>query len=347
MNRRVFLRRSGQCLAGIGLMPDLLPGPRRERSLAAPIEPGALRLVVSDPAFLDSRPCFSPEGDRVLFMRAPAGRDPERALHADSNPWSLWAVPLDGGRPSPVFSDRELAATRPDWCRATGRIAFTGIRRGRAGLWLVDGDGRNLVEVPVGSPPASRVYYPSWYPDGSSLAVTDYDRRQVVRVDLASGSIEPLTSPGNVWAGMSSVSPDAGAGHPVAFAGQRPSGRWDPGGNAIWLTRPGHSPRRLDREQGRMPAWSLDGRRLAFVSTRRRPAPSFLLHRRTVPARHGAILIQPMGRDLEPVGAPVTVSPFDHGALHPRWAPGGQRLACMVQALTSSHRGIAIIELSR
>ena len=91
--------------------------------------------------------------------------------------------------------DPELKATRPDVCPANGKIAFTGIRQGRAELWLLDYASGSLTHVPVGSPPRDRLFYASWYADGTKVAVTDYGAGQVLAVDLRSGGVEPLTDP--------------------------------------------------------------------------------------------------------------------------------------------------------
>lgn len=336
MDRREFARLSGRWVSAAFVAPLRWPAPER---------PAEVRWLASDPEYLYSRPCFSPGGDQVLYMRAPATAGPGVGLHSDANSWSLWTVPASGGRETPLFSDASLAATRPDWCPSTGRIAFTGIRGGEAGLWLVDSDGGRLTQVPVGSPPLTRLYYPSWYPDGARLAVTDYVARRVLRVDPGRGTAAPLTRPELVWAGMAAVSPDTAAGNPVAFAGQPPRAPYDVARNRIWLAVPGAEPRPLDRAGGRMPAWAPGGRRLAFTSSRRRPAPTFLLHRRTLPSAQGAVFVQRLTADLRADGPPRAVSPFDHGALHPKWSPDGTRIVCMLDGLATGRHGIAILEL--
>jgi Tol biopolymer transport system component len=278
-------------------------------------------------------------------MRAPATGDPVAALNADASPWSLWVVPVEGGNAVPFFSDPGLAATRPDWCRRTGRVAITGIRSGRAELWLLDADGGNPTLVPVGSPPRTRLFYPSWYPDGRSVAVTDYAGHQVLRVDVRTGEATPLTDPALVWAGMAAVSPEPPASPPLAFAGQPPGGAFDQNRNRIWIQAGGGAARPLDRAPGRMPAWSPGGERLAFASSRRRPAPAFTLHRRSVPASQGSVFVQPMARDGRPLGPAEAVTPFDHGAAHAKWSPDGRRLVCMLHGLETGRRGIAVIDL--
>jgi Tol biopolymer transport system component len=251
-------------------------------------------------------------------------------------------VPVSGGPAALLFEHPEIRATRPAWSRATGRIAFTGIRDGGAELWLIDEDGRNLTHIPIGDPPGRRLYYPSWYPDGTAIAVTDYEKRQVLRVDLSRQFVEPLTDPNAVWAGMCSVSPDSEAGNPLAFAGQRPGPRYNSRSNRIWIQFTDRSAYELDGEQGRNPAWSPSGDRIALASTRKRPAPNYMIHPRMLPAGKTAIFLQrSRSRDDTP-GPAVAVTPFDYQAAHAKWSPDGSKLVCTAYAVEGGERGVAI-----
>lgn len=281
-----------------------------------------------------------------MFMRASARRGVS-GLSSDDTEWSLWTVPLSGGEVSLVFEHPEINATRPAWCWTSGRIAFTGIRNGGAGLWLIEEDGTHLTHIPVGDPPSDRIYYPSWYPDGRSIAVTDYGKRQVLRVDVGSGAVEPLTDPNVVWAGMSSVSPGSRSGNPLAFAGQEPGGRYQSGENRIWIQRSGREPYELDGSQGRNPAWSPDGGHVAFASMRARPAPTFMMHERMLPAGVTSVFVERVRDPDEPPATAVGLSPFDHSAVQPKWSPDGRRLVCTAYAVDGNERGVAIIELAR
>jgi Tol biopolymer transport system component len=304
-----------------------------------------MRFVADDPAFVYSRPCFSPRGDRIMFMRTPLTGDPTAIANSNDSDWSLWTVPATGGTPTAFFHDPVLHATRPDWSWATGRVAFTGIQDGRAGLWLLDEDGANPTNVPVGDPAERQLHYPSWYPDGRAVALTDYRARQVLRIDLDDGTFQPLTDPQAVWAGMCSVSADSRAGNPVAFAGQRPSDRYDVNRNVIWIVSGGHL-RQLDGRQGRMPAWSPDGSRLASVSKqRRRPAPTFTLHPRSLPSGQSAAYVTGVSADPDGLPAAQPVTPFGYEVVHAKWSPDGTMLACAASATEGEHRGIAVVEL--
>ncbi len=346
LDRRSFLSTAGSQLMAIAAVGCGVEGRRAARSGAPTDGAPQMRFVADDPAFVYSRPCFSPGGDKIMFMRTPLTGDLTAIANSNDSDWSLWTVPVGGGSPTAFFHDTELPATRPDWSWATGRVAFTGARNGRAQLWLLDEDGTNLTNVPIGDPSERQLHYPSWYPDGRALALTDYRARQVLRVVLNTGTFNPLTDPREVWAGMCSVSADSRAGNPLAFAGQRPSDRYDVNQNVIWL-QSGGVLRQLDGLQGRMPAWSPDGTRLASVSNaRRRPAPTFTLHPRSLPSGQSAVYVTdvPADPDRGPTAKPVT--PFGYDVIHAKWSPDGTKLACAASATENQHRGIAVVELS-
>lgn len=345
MDRRGFLAGAMGGLAGLAL-----PWPAAASTASRPgpwgPPPLTLRYLTDDPAFVDSRPCVSPSGDRVLFQRAPAGSDPVRTANSNSSPWSLWTIPASGGRPELLFEDGEIRATRPDWHWPSGRIAFSGVREGRGGVWTLARDGTDLRAVHRGDPPLDQLFYPSWYPGGDAIAVTDYRTQQVLRIDVATGGVEPLTDPGTLLAGMCSVAPDPDAEVGLALAGQRPGDGFAQSQNTIWLRGSGGAVRELDGLHGRMPAWSPDGRFLAFMSNRPRSQPAPTLHHRGVSDGVAAIFITEIGPDGVPVGSTQGVTPFDQATLHAKWFPDGRSLACVAHDPRSERSGIAVIELA-
>ena len=127
-SRRYFLITAGK---GLGLLSLGIPLTALQGFESVPSEHRSttplptFRFVVKDPAFVYSRPCFSPSGLRILFMRAPATTNPRLIANSNLSPWSLWTVPASGGEQTRFFEHKKIRATRPDWCRETGTVAFT------------------------------------------------------------------------------------------------------------------------------------------------------------------------------------------------------------------------------
>jgi Tol biopolymer transport system component len=300
-----------------------------------------IRLIDAAETHVCSRPCFSPGGDRVLYMRTP--NVPSVPVTDNGSPWELWSAPVAGGKAERAFSKPGVAATRPDWCRTTARIAMTAIRGGSAELWILDPAGDQARQMPVSASTPPRLFYPCWYPDGRRLVVTDYATNQVLEVDVDAGSVRTLTDPSRVLAGMAAAWCGPG-GDRLAFAGQEPGNGFDPVRNVIWVQAPGEEPRPLDRLGGRMPAWSPDGQYLAFTAHRWRGVGSRVL-RRWVPS--GSTLHVQRMDGLEPVARPVAATGLRYLAAHGKWSPDGRTLACNLVRRPGGPAGIGIIDASR
>jgi Tol biopolymer transport system component len=266
---------------------------------------------------LDLWPCFSLDGTQLLFTRS------------DGPDVTFFLVAVLGGQARPLSSSPiPVAATRANWSKQTNRIAFTGIANGHNQIWLIDADGSNAREVTAAGL-SDQVFYPSWYPDGTTIAVMDGQDLVIKRVDLPSGRAVPISRHAQVLTGMPSVSPD---GKLIAFAGQENQGqRYDQTKNSIWLVDDTGVARPLEANhaQGRAPTWSPDGQRLAFESNRDH-----------VFGLYAIFLINRDGTGLVRLTDPML------NADHPVWSPDGRRLAFSGRALWwQQERGIAIIEL--
>jgi len=148
-------------------------------------------LRLTSNAVADDHPCWSPTGDRVLFVTS---RDGDRRLYIAAADGSN-AQPLLAAAPG--TNDDE-----PDWHRGIDRIVFT--RRepnGLRHLMLVNGDGTGLVPLTTGSVTTSAEvgqHEPSFAPDGSRVLfvrVIAPVLTQLFTVDVQTGAEQILFDP--------------------------------------------------------------------------------------------------------------------------------------------------------
>jgi hypothetical protein len=268
---------------------------------------------------VDYWPCFSPDGKTVLFSRTTDGVN-----------WAFFRVAASGGAVEKFGqSPLPVSATRANWSHKTNKIAFTGSSpAGVSDVWIINGDGTGAHAV--AAPELSDfLVYPSWDPDGMSLVVSDVRNQVLKRVKLAGGAATPITDRARVLTGMSRVSPD---GKWIAFAGQQNSGQaYDQEENVIWLLSEAGALTTVEARpaQGRTPAWSPDGKRLAFES-----------NRGSDDGRYAIFIINRDGTGL------VQVTDYALNANHPVWSRDGRRIvfAGRERKYTS---GIAIIDVPK
>lgn len=204
----------------------------------------------------------SPDGKRLLFIRIVEARE------------QLFLRDLDGSKEVQIT---RLAADHEDpvWSPDGRHIAFIRIEAGTKRVFVSLPDGSEAEPV---TPLGQHAIHPSWTPDGKAiLYCTDDDLRppaknasEIYSVDLASGRVATLISGGvNTYPVMS---PD---GRWIAF--RRILGEMNSevfvadanGGNARNLTS-------HPAFEG-WPAWSPDGRSLAFAANRNANYQIFLM----------------------------------------------------------------------
>jgi Tol biopolymer transport system component len=226
-----------------------------------------------------------------------------------------------------VGSSLPASATRPNWSAHRGGIAFTAEEANEgATVWIIPAEGAQAKQITAAGLSDS-VWYPSWYPDDTHLAVVDY-RGVVLRVDLDRRTTTALTDTAIILAGMPSVSPD---GKRIAFAGQLNRGQeYDQTQNTIWLLEDGGKPRNIVPSQGRTPAWSPDGDWLAFESNRGSSSSDL----------YAAFIARRDGSELR------RVTEYELNANHPVWSRDGKFLAVSGRHTRNlAATGIAIVAI--
>ena len=269
------------------------------------------------PGTMDYWPCFSPDGQTILFSRTSDG----------GKNWALFRVSA-AGRDGEPLARISVSASRASWSARTGRIVFNGDAPDgkHNGIWVIDGDGRNAHALNTDGFLAPG--YPSWYPDGKTIAFGDAARNILYRLDADGGAPVALTHQDQVLTGMSSVSPD---GKWVAFAGQKNTGQvYNQNDNQIWLVDDGGNARTLEAKplQGRTPSWSPDGKKLAFESDRGSP--------------NGLLAVFIANRDGTGL---VQVTDYALNASHPVFSPDGKSLAFAMGDPAKSVTTIAMVTL--
>lgn len=283
------------------------------------IKPRVLTSAISNR--MDYNPIFSPDGKFVLFSR-----------NIGKAAGKLFTVSVSGGEPKVLARDQlPVDQSRPSWSAKSDQIAFTGCTgsdqaNSSCGVWIMNGDGTSAHPISIEGA-SNQLYYPSWYPDGKSLAVLDANNLVIRRVDTVSGATAVLTDHSKVLTGMPAVSPD---GKWIAFAGQRNEGLpYNQQRNSIWLIDQSGTMKLLEGKtlQGRTPTWSPDSQFVAFESNRGNPS------------RYAIFVADINGTNL------TQITNFGLVANHPSWSHDGRHMAFAYEAPGDpSAWGIAIID---
>jgi len=257
------------------------------------------RISESPPMAEDWGPSFSPDGQKVMFMR-------NRQIGA---PDEIWAVPVSGGAELRLLSERGRISSVPQWSFDGRSVIFSSNRTGHPALWRVSLDAPDsAVEVtqagsPAWDPAVSRRGYRLAYERLlRSLSVWQMnisdsdDKRPYLTVSSTSDTDQgpgPQFSPdGKRLAYMSDHSGtmeiwvsnrDGSNGFQLSAVGGAGTPRWSPdsqsvvfdvttpnGSKIVTMSLHGGAPQTLtaDGFHSVCPSWSHDGKWIYFASPR-------------------------------------------------------------------------------
>jgi TolB protein len=207
-------------------------------------------------------PSLSPDGKRMVYIAIIEGKE------------QLFVMAADGSGQKQI-THGEADLEDPAWSPDGTTIAFIRIEAKDKRVWLMDPDGSN--QRPL-TPPAQHAIHPSWTPDGGSiLYCTDDDldpprknAAEIYRIDVASRQVRTLISGGvNTYPVMS---PD---GTKIAF--RRMIGEMN--SEVFVANADGTGAKNLTNHPSfeGWPAWSPDGRTIAFGANRNSSYQIFLM----------------------------------------------------------------------
>lgn len=153
---------------------------------------------------VEEMPAVSPSGDAILFVR-PAWRPPDRPGDSGTA-HHIWRCASDGSGMRRV-TEGPVHDMDPQWSPDGSTVAFTrwsesdllvpdrsGGRGSAVRVFLMEPDGHDVRALT--SEPGEHAE-PSWSPDGSAItcSASHSDGLRIVRIDLRTGSISPVTEP--------------------------------------------------------------------------------------------------------------------------------------------------------
>ncbi len=195
----------------------------------------------------DTRPAWSPDGNRMAFQSSRGGSS------------DIWVMDADGSNPVNLTEEGPGMEAEPAWSPDGSRIAYF-VPHGEDDIYVMDADGSNPVNI---TNHEAMDHAPAWSPNGGVIAF--YSGRSgdgdiYLMGEDGSNPVNITNHPGKdtepAW------SPD---GNRIAFRSSR-----DDDQEIYVMDADGSNQVRLTDHPGvdSFPTWSPDGSRIAFVSKR-------------------------------------------------------------------------------
>lgn len=276
-------------------------------TLALTVGPKVTHLIMDDGvsglSVLDMRLGTGP----TRFWEHGAAMRPSDPSVSPDGRWIAYTIQMGSVRDIAMFDQATRTyqfltanggSDQPAWSPAGDRIAFRSVRAGRSDIWVIRPDGTGAVNLTAALPEGWHTGYPAWSPDGTRLVFSagfseDHMTLHVIRADGT--GFQPLLFTTNL-----DIEP-AWHGSAVVFTRRTPDGLTDlyripaGGGPVIRLTHTGSAS---------MPAWSPDGRWIAFAA-----GP-------IVGGRQSIMATRPFGEEIRPLSL---IGGQGTGGRNPAW----------------------------
>ncbi len=203
---------------------------------------------LTDNAFMDSSPAWSPDGRQIAFVSNRDGND------------EIYRMNADGSDVRRLTDTPDASESFPAWSPDGQRISFDSDRGGNWDVYVMDSAGSNLQRL---TDHPGEDWISSWSPDATQIAFeSKRDGNYELYVVEADGKTPQRLTQNTVQDGAPKWSP---TGAQIAFFSRR-----DGDAEIYVMDSDGSHPKRLTNHarDDSFPAWSPDGTQIVFTSSR-------------------------------------------------------------------------------